>query len=499
MKHRTIQFRLTAWYFASVAVVVTLFAAGSWFAMRAYTYRTIDRDLRYQMGRVVPFIQEHSLNSRAAFGNALINASDSSIIGIFLQITDDQHNLLYESDTLTTNKTPFLTAPSGSDTSVTMSTINNPVWPLRIASSHVVVAGTRINVHVVQPLLETLSALRAYALILAVLVPIALLLTTSVGYWMSRRALRPMEQIRMDADSIDPADLTARLPVPPSEDELSRMAQTLNAMLTRIETGFRSIQQFTADASHELRAPLSLITTAADVSLRRERAPEEMKETLHMILREARHMSSLVENLLALARGDARKRVLAEIVDLAAMLRELVAEVRPLADEKGLSLRLVVPDQDIPVRGVAVDLRRLFLILLDNAIKYTETGSIMLTVRCTDGVVEVEVKDTGIGIEPVALPHVFDRFWRADKVRARSEGGTGLGLSLAHQIVQHHEGSILAKSEFGLGSIFTVQLNLAPAEPMMAAESRLARQGEDKLANSLIRADQSHVVPQESH
>ena len=176
---------------------------------------------------------------------------------------------------------------------------------MRVASKRVVVGGTALTVHVVEPLRDVLNSLGEYSMYLAFLMAAVLVLTTTAGYWMSRRALAPVEEIRQEAEAIDPADLTTRLRVPPTDDELARLARTLNSMLTRIEDGFRSVQQFTADASHELRAPLALIITAGDVSLRRERSREELTETLRKIVREARRMSRLVEDLLALARGDA--------------------------------------------------------------------------------------------------------------------------------------------------------------------------------------------------
>ena len=211
--------------------------------------------------------------------------------------------------------------------------------------------------------------------------------------------------------------------------------------------GFRSIERFTADASHELRAPLALIITAGEVSLRRERSRDELAEVLRKIVREARHMSRLVENLLDLARGDARKRhtELAPL-DLTQTLRDLIAELTPSAAAKGLTLSADFPDREMHILGEGTELRRLFLILIDNSIKYTEDGSIRLTLSADGACIKVTVTDTGIGIEDAALPHVFDRFWRADKVRSRTEGGAGLGLSLASQIVQRQPGASPSKA-----------------------------------------------------
>ena len=461
MKTLTIQARLTAWYFLSLAVIVALFAGGSWFVMKASMFHSIDRDLGYRIRTVIPFIQNHPLHSREQFENSFTAASDSSVVGVFVQITDDQRQILYESDVLRSHRVPALPAcPQPEPLSFT--TIAGHGWPVRVATECVMIEGTQLAVHVVEPLRDMLEALREYSLYLALLIPIALLLTTAAGYLLSRRALAPVEQIRQQAEAIDPADLTARLRVPQTDDELARLARTLNAMLARIENGFRSIERFTADASHELRAPLALIMTAGEVSLRRERSREELTEVLRKTVREARHMSNLVENLLDLARGDARQRHFeltpVNIVDI---LRALCDEFTPTAAVKGLALASSLPDKDISVLGESTQLRRLFLILLDNAIKYTEAGTISLALSTENSSVLVTVADTGIGIDSEAQPHVFDRFWRADKVRSRSEGGTGLGLSLAAQIVERIGATISLVSEPSRGSAFTVRLKSA--------------------------------------
>lgn len=457
MKTLTIQARLTAWYFLSLAVMVALFAGGSWLAMKASMYHAIDRDLGYRMGTVVPFMQIHSLNSREEFTKEFANSSESPVVGVFVQVTDEQANILYASDVLVSHRVKLL-PPGPLDGSIALATVaDHHGWPIRFASQRVMVGGVALTVHVVEPLRDVMGSLREYRLYLTVLIPIALLLTTTAGYWMSRRALAPVEQIRKEAEAIDPADLTTRLQVPVTQDEIARLAQTLNAMLSRIETGFRSIEQFTADASHELRAPLALIMTAGEVSLRRERTREELAEVLGKIVREARHMSKLVENLLDLARGDARNRHTEQIpTDIGGMLRDLCAEMKGPAAAKGLTLEANLPGDTVRVLGEGTELRRVFLILLDNAIKYTEAGSIDLDLKAEGEWIQVIVSDTGIGIEEGALAHIFDRFWRADKVRSRAEGGAGLGLSMAWQIVERHGGHLSVESQFGKGSTFTV-------------------------------------------
>ncbi len=454
----TIQARLTAWYFVSLALIVGLFAGGSWLAMKRSMYDSVDRDLGHLMRSVGPFIESHSLHTRDELAATFSGSTDSPVLGEFVQITDDESGILYESDLLRSHHVAAL-PPGKADGSITIKNAGKGGWPMRVASQRLTVGGTAMTVHIVEPLHDLLDSLEDYSFYLAVLIPIALLLTTTAGYWLSRRALAPVEQIRIETEAIDPADLTTRLRVPPSNDELARLAQTLNAMLGRIEAGFRSIEQFTADASHELRAPLALIMTAGEVSLRRERSQEELAEVLRKVVREARHMSRLVENLLDLARGDARRRHTELMpMEVLSVLRSLCEEMAGSAETKGLKLTAALADREVWVEGEATELRRLFVILLDNAIKYTESGSIRVSLAADGRDVNVTVSDTGIGIEKAALPYVFDRFWRADKVRSRAEGGAGLGLSLASQIVERHGGVLTVESEFGRGSSFTVRL-----------------------------------------
>lgn len=461
MKRLPIHVRLTASYLLSLVVIISLFAIGSWYAMKASMFHSIDRDLGYRMQAVIPYIESHSLNTPEEFGKTFANSSDSSIVGVFIQITDSASNVLYESDVLASHRVPIF--PRGaSDGSISWATFNNRGWAVRVASKGVTVNGIGLTVHVAEPLRDLLSALHELTLYFALLVFAALLLTAVTGYWIGRRALAPVEQIRREADAIDTADLTARLQVPRIDDELGRLARTLNSMLSRIEAGFRSVQQFTADASHELRAPLALIVTAGDVSLRRPRTREELSEALTKITAEARRMSTLVEDLLVLARGEARQlRVTREQVDLSAMLAEVTEQLAGTAAAKGLQIYSSAPHESVHLRGVASDLRRLFLILLDNAIKYTDEGAIHLTLTADHAAVSITVRDTGIGIDAAALPHIFDRFWRADKVRSRAEGGVGLGLSLAIQIAQSHYGNITVDSVLGKGSSFLVKLPMS--------------------------------------
>jgi signal transduction histidine kinase len=331
-----------------------------------------------------------------------------------------------------------------------------------VASQRIQVSGASLTVHLVEPLRDTFTALREYTLDLCGLVLTALLLITTGGYFLSNRALAPVERIRQEAEAIDPNHLTSRLLVPHVDDELKHLAETLNAMLARIEGGFVTIQQFTADASHELRAPLALIITAAEVTLRRERSTAEFKETLRRITLEARRMSKTIEDLLLLARGDTDHSSEAEQVDIQLIVEEVCEQFAPIAAAKQLSLRLAPSADRVWAKARGTDVRRVLVILLDNAIKYTESGSISVRLAREKERVELSVSDTGIGISSEDIPLIFNRFWRADRVRSRGAGGAGLGLSLATQIMTRLAGEIKVTSQPRQGSRFTVSFPINP-------------------------------------
>lgn len=463
MRRIPIHVRLAIWYFLALSVILVSFAISSFWLMRASMLHALDRELHYKMSEVLEFLESHEMNSRAQFDRAFSATSDSSIVGVFVQITDDKGALLYQSDVLTWHRTPLMPPPPP-DGHIVIATRHGHGWPLRYIAKRIVVNGTVEDVRVIEPMRDLVVAFHDYQFYLFLLTPLALILTTSIGYWMSRRALRPVERIRLQAEAIVPADLTTRLEVPATSDEISRLTVTLNAMLGRIEQSFRSIQQFTADASHELRAPLAFIMTAAEVSLRRERKREELEETLRKITRESRRMAHLVENLLQLARGDMQSQKEELIaVPLNELLRELAEDFAQPSASKGLTLALNMPEHELRALGVSADLRRLFVILVDNAIKYTEAGSIHLQLVEAGAELAFTVTDTGIGVDAEALPHLFERFWRADKVRSRALGGAGLGLSLAQQIALRNQATITVTSEVGKGSAFTVHMKKAAA------------------------------------
>jgi heavy metal sensor kinase len=310
---------------------------------------------------------------------------------------------------------------------------------------------------------------RELGLLLAVLGmagPAALLAAGGLGYVMARKAMQPLDQLDRLTREITAEHLDRRLPVANSSDELGRLARTINAMIARLERSFAEVRRFTADASHELRTPLTVIRTEAEVALNGPLTAAEHQQLLGSILEECGRLTRLTDQLLALSREDAGAGgPPREPVDLAGLVDGVVETMRPLAEVKGLHL-CAGRNGSLAVRGDAARLRQVFYNLLDNAIKYTpEGGTVEVALSQRDGAAVVTLRDTGIGIPPEHLPHVFERFYRVDRARSREEGGTGLGLSIVRSIVAAHGGQIELASAPGRGTTCTVTLPSVPSPP----------------------------------
>jgi signal transduction histidine kinase len=244
---------------------------------------------------------------------------------------------------------------------------------------------------------------------------------------------------------------------------LQRLSETLNNMLERLETAFRRITRFTADASHELRTPVALMRTRAELALRKPRAESEYREALAQNLQELERTSDLIEKLMLLARANSGAEALQRTpLDLTGLVHEAYRQGQELGESEQLVFQQNLPSQPLWIEGDAHSLRRLFLILIDNAVKYTPAhGQITVSLASRDGFAFAEVSDTGIGIAEEDLPHIFERFYRTDKARSRESGGAGgLGLSIALWIAQAHGGTLKAESKPEAGSVFYLRIPL---------------------------------------
>ena len=272
------------------------------------------------------------------------------------------------------------------------------------------------------------------------------------GLLLARRALRPVAALTETAGSIARSEaLDRRVAVGNPHDELGQMATTFNAMLDSLERSYRAQQRFVADASHEIRTPLTSVLANLHLLERRPEMPtEERQEAVREAARETRRLVRLVAHLLALARADAGVAPVRTRVALDRVVRDAFEEVRRVSDGRAMALETV---DEVTVEGNADQIKQLLVILLDNALKYTpEGGAVRLGLERRDGVAEVWVRDSGIGIGPEELPHVYERFYRGESARARDPGGSGLGLSIGRWIAAQHGGELTLTSERGAGT-----------------------------------------------
>jgi heavy metal sensor kinase len=279
------------------------------------------------------------------------------------------------------------------------------------------------------------------------------------GYLVASRSLAPLGWMADQARRITGSNLETRLDIGDAAEELAQLAASFNELLSRLDQSFAAMKRFVADASHELRTPLAIIHGEADVSLAQDRTATEYKQSLAIILDESRRLSRLVDDLLNLARADAgRVRLQVDEFYFNDLLAECCRSLHALAAARRVEI-VCIPCEDVPFRGDQALLRRLIVNLLDNAIRYTPAGGrITASLEERGAELQIRIADTGIGIPPEAAPHIFERFYRADKARSRAEGGFGLGLSIVKWIAESHRGAVAVSSRPEEGSTFTVTL-----------------------------------------
>ena len=466
MKKLSIGLRLTLWYLVIFFVAELIFGAGMWMILRQNLFDIADAALEDQAADLQRFLEARKdapipqLQAEISEDYKIERSED------YLQITDASGHVIYRSRFLDEHPLPPLSPDS----------LDRPLFESRkLGHERFRFLSTQIEVgrvyivrigHRMHEEVETLDAFRGYLLWFA---PLLLLGASAGGYWLSRRALAPVDALTRTARTISGHNLSSRLEQLQTGDELQRLSDTLNEMLARIESAFLRITEFTADASHELRTPIALIHTEAELALRRSRNETEYQEALRHILLEAERTAKLIEELLALARADSGREALdIHPIDLLPLLQESASKWTQVAVLRNLQFEASLAATPLPVAGDANALRRAFDILLDNAMKYTSSpGNIKLTAgeNKKEGHVIVSVEDTGMGIAPEDQARIFERFYRVDKARSRELGGAGLGLAIAQWIVHLHRGTITVKSEVGKGSTFLIQIPSPHSEP----------------------------------
>jgi two-component system OmpR family sensor kinase len=295
--------------------------------------------------------------------------------------------------------------------------------------------------------------------IFAVLVPVVLFIAIAGGWVMAGVVLRPVGQITELADRITAEHLNERIPSRVIDDELGRLIKTINGMITRLESSFEQIKQFSLSVAHELKTPLTILKGESELALAKSMSADEAQQLANTYLEETIRLSRIVEDLLTLAKAETKElSIQREPVRVDMLMEEVYDDATILAANKELTI-VSAANEAGTVLGDPVRLRQLFRALVSNAIRYTDPGgTIRLSCRCEPEIVRVDIEDTGIGIPAESLDKIFDRLYRVDEARSRAKGGSGLGLSIARWIAEAHNGTISVVSAPGQGSTFTVRL-----------------------------------------
>jgi two-component system heavy metal sensor histidine kinase CusS len=453
-RETSIRFRLTLWYASVLAAGLVIFAGLIWISLRHNLMHEEDQELANRANSFELFLKNELAEVPAPPLKEEIEEFCRALPPLsYLQVRSLENDFAFSYP----EKSP---APRVRESS-SRPTYTNTTWRQQIYRTlHRKITTQNgpyaleigVSLDSIQHVLHLLQA------IFTGLIPAVILVACLGSIWLSRKALRPVDAMTNAARAISVDNLSSRLPVPQTGDELQRLAEAWNTMLARLESAINKISQFAADASHELRTPLAIIHTSSELALRRIRTSEQYRESLQEIVAETGKMTQLVEDLLFLARSDASSAEMPiEPLDLSEVVQDVCSQLQEVAEIYSITVRRSFPDIPAIVKGNRPALRRLFLVLLDNAIKYSEPGGeVVVFVTSTPDGAEVAIKDFGVGIGPQDLPHIFERFYRSDKTRTQGDSGYGLGLALAESIARRHQAQISVESSLGKGSEFRV-------------------------------------------
>jgi heavy metal sensor kinase len=467
MNPRSIRFRLATWHAAILTAVFILLGALFFARLKSYLESAI-LDAQERRARQ---IGETLIASIPSTGEAALAGQIEALYAPersdrFIRVTRQDGTVLYVSGPPNDQSfEPARVSPAkqpGAQPEFTRTAETPDGGNLLIAGFHVVTSGGGYLVEVGTASEPVSSLLNQMALLLAAGLPIVILVAAGGGYVLVRRALRPVDLIAGKAELITQHNLGERVPVARTGDELERLAESLNRMITRLDDAFQNSKRFVADASHELRTPLTILRGELETLAQDARLRGDIADRLGSLLEEVERLTKIVERLFALSRLDAGEAQ-AEWVrfDLASMAATTAEQMNVLAEEKKISLRCEA-EASVYVDGDRARLKQVVVNLVDNAIKYTpEAGAIRVRTKAIGDRAILEVADTGIGIPAAALHHVFERFFRVDPSRSRRPDGAGLGLAIVRSICSAHGGSVEAESAVGLGSKFRVKLPLA--------------------------------------
>ncbi|MGB9592761.1 MAG: ATP-binding protein [Anaerolineae bacterium] len=451
----TLRVRLTAWYMLLLSLTLALFSGYLYFRTQYSILAQVDSGLRLAATQATINLDEE--NGRPTFQNTEIARETALRLGQsgFAVRVISPDGVVWD------GIGDFASVPVWLPQTAAFATIGGAEnrWriysqPIELGNGHLV--GWLQAAQSLGPMQETLERLLQQILLG---LPLVVLTAGLSGFFLASRALRPIDRITRTAQAISASDLTLRIGYRGPADEVGRLATTLDRMLDRLQVAFERERRFTADASHELRTPLTTLKGRIGVTLSRPRSRGEYEDTLRSLEQEVDRLIRLSNDLLLLARLDqGQLRMQPVPVDLSDALNAVVAQMQPLADEKGLTLASEIP-QNLLVDGNWDHLIRLFLNLLDNAVKYTPRGGrVTVQAEARRKEICVRISDTGPGIAPEHIPHLFERFYRVETARSRDTGGAGLGLAVAYEIARWHGGSLEVASKPGEGTTFQVCL-----------------------------------------
>ena len=476
---RTIRVRLTLWYVVLLAVILVAFSAFLYLNLAWSLYAELDRSLEGEAQQVTAMVDLEK--GRLEFKGRADRLEPGTLVvlrdlaGRRVFANDDDQPVASPDEALSR-------ASQGNQTLSTVQLADGTAW--RLLTRPLVVKKGLVGTLQVARRQEQIEATLGHLLVLlASAVPVTLVLAIAGGLFLAGRALDPIDRITRAAEQIGAEDLSRRLDLPASPDEVGRLAATFDHMLERIHCAYQRQRQFTADAAHELRTPLALLRTQIEVTLARRGTPDEYHTVLASIDEDAVRMTQLVNDLLTLARADDGQEALEfEPLHLNALVDDVVAAMARLAESRGVRLERSTAEPEVLVEADQTRLTQLVVNLVDNGLKYTPAGgTVTLSVDQTPTGTLLRVADTGVGIAPEHLPHLFERFYRVDKARARAEGGAGLGLAISQWVARAHGGDITVESRPGRGTTFTVRLPRQCANQTGVPSPSVVTRGEERV------------------
>jgi heavy metal sensor kinase len=463
VKPLPIRVRLTAWYLAVVCLALVISFFGMYISVRVTIEHQTDSTLRERVSEMRDFLWRHRNVDETEMPEHFRRSSEVQPAEELFEVADGSGKWLYQAPLM--ERLHILPSVPYPKRQPYYETISRRSGNLRILSSTVEVSGRDYFVQVatvIQPLTRILRSFRSAAIWT---IPIVLFMAAAGGYWLSGRAMKPVHDIASAAQGISERNLSQRLIVPAANDELRHLSEMLNGMLARLDNAFARITRFTSDASHELRTPITVIRTTAEVILEKPRSVEEYEELVRQIRTESEYTTELIENLLTLARADVNPASLELApIDARQIVDEIGAGSRALAASRDITFTAQIEPGSFIVSAEKQSLKRLLVILIDNAIKYTPAnGEVRVTLTSNGTRALFEVKDSGIGIADEDLPHVFDRFYRASNARDSGVEGTGLGLAIATWIATAHNAQLEVHSVLSEGTTVRMALPLTQA------------------------------------